>query len=171
MKEKVERKIKKQGCPSYKKRIKKDERPTVIGVRIPSGNDPDKRYMKVDPRNIRRGEVYLMKLPAGCGSEQSGFRPAVVLSNNAANKSSPNITIAPITSQIKKRYQPTHVLIRNMRGLDKNSLVLLECMGTFSKDRLRKKIGTFNNRTMKRIDAAIREAVFTKSQGCDLPQK
>lgn len=100
-----------------------------------------------------------MDLPDGIGSEQKNVRPAVIVSNHEGNEHSEIVTVAPITSQIKKVKQPTHVLVRNMKALDKNSVVLCEQVGTFSKLRLLKLLGRFNRRTMLRIDEAIRVAL------------
>ena len=118
-------------------------------------------------REVRRGEIYTMDLPNGIGSEQEGYRPVVIVSNNIGNKHSPTVIVAPITSQIKKAAQKTHVIIRNMKALPKDSMVLCECLGTFSKDRLERYLGKFNRRTMKRIDQAIDIATKSGCQGCD----
>ena len=57
------------------------------------------------------GDVYLMKF-GGSGSEQSGWRPGVVFQNNVGNAHSPNIIALPLTSSIKKKNQPTHVIVK-----------------------------------------------------------
>ena len=56
----------------------------------------------------RRGDIYLANLNPFKGSEQGGTRPVLVLSNDIGNFYSSLITIAPITSQLKKTQQPTH---------------------------------------------------------------
>ena len=56
-----------------------------------------------------RGDIYLANLNPFKGSEQGGTRPVLVLSNDIGNYYSSLITIAPITSQLKKTQQPTHV--------------------------------------------------------------
>ena len=62
----------------------------------------------------RRGDIYLANLNPFKGSEQGGTRPVLVLSNDIGNFYSTLITIAPITSQLKKVEQPTHVLLENV---------------------------------------------------------
>ncbi len=64
-----------------------------------------------------RGDIYLAKLNPFKGSEQGGTRPVLVLSNDIGSYSSSLITIAPITSQLKKTQQPTHVTL-DMFGKD-----------------------------------------------------
>lgn len=48
-------------------------------------------------RACKRGYVYECDLGVGVGSEMQKNRPCIVISNNGANKSSPNVTIIPIT--------------------------------------------------------------------------
>ena len=56
-------------------------------------------------------EIWFANLPAVAGSIQSGMRPVVIVSNNAANKFSPVITAVPLTSNLRKTALPTHVLL------------------------------------------------------------
>ena len=86
----------------------------------------------------RIGEVYLMKFD-GTGNEQQGWRPGVVFQNNTGNQFSPNIIALPMTSSIKKKEQPTHVIIPAEVGLNRDSMVLCENPARMSK----KNIGTF----------------------------
>ena len=37
-------------------------------------------------RKIKRGDMFYTDLPVGVGSEQNGYRPILVLSNNIGNK-------------------------------------------------------------------------------------
>lgn len=72
------------------------------------------------------GEVYLVRF-AGAGSTQRGLRPAVIFQNNVGNRYSPNVTVLPLTSSIKKRAQDTHVFLPAAKtGLLRDSMVLCE---------------------------------------------
>lgn len=72
------------------------------------------------------GEVYLVRF-TGNGSTQRGLRPAVVFQNNIGNRYSPNVTVLPLTSSLKKRAQDTHVFLPASRtGLLRDSMVLCE---------------------------------------------
>lgn len=87
-------------------------------------------------RQLQIGDVYLMKF-GGYGSEQCGWRPGVVFQNNVGNEFSPNIIALPLTSQIKKINQPTHVVLPALEtGLLKDSVVLCENPERMSKGRL-----------------------------------
>lgn len=48
-------------------------------------------------RAVKRGCVYDCDLGVGVGSEMQKKRPCIVISNNGANKTSPNVIIIPIT--------------------------------------------------------------------------
>ena len=47
---------------------------------------------------MQRGEVYWVRLNLTEGSEQAGTRPAVILSRDAINHSSPVVVICPLTT-------------------------------------------------------------------------
>lgn len=89
-----------------------------------------------DRRTVRFGEIYYMKF-SGTGSEQKGWRPGLVYSNNIGNEHSPNIIALPLTTAIKKLGQPTHVFLPGDEvGLGRDSIVLCENPERMSKDRI-----------------------------------
>ena len=51
-------------------------------------------------RKFLRGDIYYANLEPHLGSEQGGIRPVVVVQNNTANCYSPNLIVAPVTSNI-----------------------------------------------------------------------
>lgn len=100
------------------------------------------------------GEVYLMEF-GGDGSEQKGMRPGLVFQNNVGNEFSPNIIALPLTGQIKKLNQPTHVLIRaSDSGLRKDSVVLCENPVCMSKSKIGRYLTTLSANDMARIAEA-----------------
>lgn len=105
-------------------------------------------------RQPQIGDVYLMRF-GGSGSEQSGWRPGIVFQNNIGNAYSPNIIALPLTSQIKKANQPTHVVLpAKETGLRKDSMVLCENPERMSKDRLGDYLTTIPAKYMAEIAAA-----------------
>lgn len=105
-------------------------------------------------RQPQIGDVYLMRF-SGSGSEQSGWRPGIVFQNNIGNAYSPNIIALPLTSQIKKANQPTHVVLpAKETGLRKDSMVLCENPERMSKDRLGDYLTTIPAKYMAEIAAA-----------------
>ena len=88
-------------------------------------------------RKIKRGDIYYANLNPVIGSEQGGTRPVLIISNDVGNKHSPTVIVAPITSRIHAKAKlPTHTLINDFEGLDKNSIILLEQVRTIDKQRL-----------------------------------
>lgn len=114
-------------------------------------NNPTKIYP-----TIKQHEIWLGNIPASDGDHvQHGFRPLLVVSNDAANTHSPVITVVPLTSQMNKHRLPTHVLLRE-QGLYKNSIALCEQIITLDKSHLVRRIG-FVYKSFDRI--AIRHAL------------
>lgn len=110
--------------------------------------------MKNEDRIPKIGEVYMMRFD-GTGSEQSGWRPALVFQNNVGNVYSPNVILLPLTSKLKKSNQPTHVMVpAEGTGLARDSMVLCENPVSVSKDRLGKYLTTLPDEYMSRIAEA-----------------
>ena len=100
------------------------------------------------------GEVYAMRFD-GEDSEQSGLRPGLVFQNNTGNAHSPNIIALPMTSNIKKLWMPTHVLVKaSEHGLARDSVVICENPQRMSKTKIGKYITTLSDEDMKRIAEA-----------------
>jgi mRNA interferase MazF len=106
------------------------------------------------PFEVKRGEMYFADLSPTVGSEQQGFRPVLVLSNDKGNRHSPTAVVAAITGKPKKKL-PTHYMLPGLRGLTIPSVVLCEQIRTIDKSRLDSYIGTLDEITMRGIDRAI----------------
>ncbi len=105
---------------------------------------------------IKRGDLYYADLSPVVGSEQGGIRPILIVQNDIGNKYSPTIIAAAITSKLNKAKLPTHIeLDKDLYGLPKNSVILLEQIRTLDKQRLREKIGELPEEMMKRVDDAL----------------
>lgn len=82
------------------------------------------------------GEVYNCHFE-GTGSEQSGWRPAVIFQNNVGNAHSPNVIVLPMTTSLKRMDMPTHVVVKaDGTGLRRDSMVICENPVSVSKDKL-----------------------------------
>jgi mRNA interferase MazF len=90
----------------------------------------------------RRGEVWLVDFGDPVGREQSGRRPAIVVSADPLNESRAGIVIAvPITTT--HRGLPSHVEIEPGRaGLDEVSYAKCEDVKSISEERLIVRLGT-----------------------------
>lgn len=106
---------------------------------------------------IKRGDVYLVDLGEGNGSEQGGIRPAVVVQNNVGNKFAPTIIIACITSKQSKKPMPTHLsLSKEQYDTPDYCTVLMEQIRTIDKNRIvGNKLFSLNDMDKIRLDRAI----------------
>ena len=110
-------------------------------------------------QDIFRGEIYLANLQFTAHSEQSGFRPVLIIQNDVGNAHSPTVIVAAITSHTDKPALPTHVAVDTACGLHRDSLVLAEQLRTLDKRRLGKAIGMLTEPEMKAVDKAISVSV------------
>lgn len=104
---------------------------------------------------VRRGDVYYADLSPVVGSEQGGVRPVVVVQNDKGNKYSKTIIIAPISKKMSKPPIPTHVIFSDS-SLSYVSMILCEQLRTIDKRRLGQWICTLDEKTIDKIDQAIR---------------
>ena len=109
---------------------------------------------------VQRGEIYYVNLGSNLGSEQSGYRPVLIIQNDTGNKYSPTTIVATLTSK-KKKYLPTHVFIKkySCNGLDLNSTVELEQIRTIDKKRLENKVGRLSENDLNKVLAAIKTSL------------
>ena len=102
------------------------------------------------PADIFRGDIFYIRQGSFVGSEQKCGRPGVVVSNNLANKYSPNVEVVLLTSQPKKPL-PTHVEV--MARVP--SIALCENIQTVSKERLGDFVRTCTDTEIESIDKAL----------------
>ena len=109
---------------------------------------------------VQRGEIYYVNLGSNLGSEQSGYRPVLIIQNDTGNKYSPTTIVATLTSK-KKKYLPTHVFIKkdSCNGLDSNSTVELEQIRTIDKKRLENKVGRLTENDLNKVLEAIKTSL------------
>ena len=105
-------------------------------------------------RQPKIGEIYMMQF-IGDYNEQNGWRPGLVFQNNVGNAYSPNIIALPLTTSLKKRGQPTHVIIPNsVTGLKASSMVLCENPERMSKRRIGRYLTTLPDEYMEKVAIA-----------------
>lgn len=104
---------------------------------------------------IRRGDVYYADLSPVVGSEQGGVRPVVVVQNDKGNRYSKTIIVAPISKKMSKPPIPTHVIFSD-DSLSYVSMILCEQLRTIDKKRLEQWICTLDEKTLEKINRAIR---------------
>lgn len=105
---------------------------------------------------FRRGDIYMANLNPFRGSEQGGTRPVLVLQNNTGNFYSPTLIVTPLTTKIeKKKDMPTHCQLGYTRGLDEQSVAILEQIKTIDKSRVICYLGKLTDKQMENVECAI----------------
>jgi len=90
---------------------------------------------------MKQGEIWYADLKPTKGSEQSGFRPLVIISGNLLNAHLKVIIACPLTTKVKN-YKGNVVLKPSTTNkLDRISEILVFHIRSISKDRLVRKIG------------------------------
>ena len=109
----------------------------------------------------RRGEIWTIDLSNPLGAQAAFERPAVIVSNNAANESASStgrgvVTVLPITSNVRRVYPFQVRLPARASGLGRESKAQAEQIRAVAIERLRNRVGRVPQRTMAEIDAAMR---------------
>ena len=99
---------------------------------------------------IYRGDIFYIMQGSYVDSEQKSGRPGIIVSNDLANKHSPNVEVVFLTSQEKKAL-PTHVEVIARVP----SIALCENIQTVSKKRLSDFIRSCTTSEMKAVDNAL----------------
>ncbi|HEX4030638.1 MAG TPA: type II toxin-antitoxin system PemK/MazF family toxin [Terracidiphilus sp.] len=100
---------------------------------------------------IERSDVYWVNFDPSLGGEIRKTRPAIILSNNAANAALNRVQVVPVTSKADRIY-PGEALI-NLQGEKRKAMA--DQLTTVSKQRLGSKLGTIGLADMARVEAAV----------------
>jgi len=99
----------------------------------------------------RRGEVFWVSFDPSTGGEIQKTRPAVVLSNDAANRALNRLVMVPLSSKIDRIYPAEAVVSVGGR----QSKAMADQIATVSKLRLRQKLGRISSEDLERVEAAV----------------
>ncbi len=106
--------------------------------------------------NARRGEIWLVDFGDPIGREQSGTRPAVVVSADPLNQSRAGVVIV-VPTTTRPRGLPSHVGIGpEGSGLDEVSYAKCEDVKSVSELRLIGRLGAVNDEATFHLDRALR---------------
>jgi len=100
---------------------------------------------------MKRGEVWWINFEPSIGGEIRRQRPAVIVSNDAANHYLNRVQVVPITSSTDKLY-PSEAYV-TFRG--KKAKTMADQITMVSKKRLINSAGTISNTEMEGISKAI----------------
>ena len=99
----------------------------------------------------RRGEVWWVSFDPSLGGAIQKTRPAIILSNDAANTALNRVIVVPITSQVAKVY-PGEALV-TVNGEQRKAMA--DQIMTASKQRLKSKLGSLSRADMIAVENAV----------------
>lgn len=101
---------------------------------------------------MKRGEVWWVQFDPSIGSEVRKTRPAVIVSNDAANRNLARVIVLPLTSNVSRVYPGETVV--SVKG--QQSKVMADQIMTADKVRLKSQIATLSKAEMAAVDDIIR---------------
>lgn len=110
---------------------------------------------------MQRGEIRLVDLDPARAAEADLQRPAVIVSNNGANRAAADlgrgvITVVPITSNIARVHPFQVKLPRRRSGLPRDSKAQAEQIRSISVERIGERVGALPTDLMEALDEALR---------------
>ncbi len=110
---------------------------------------------------MRRGDIHAVELDPGRGSEANKHRPAIIVSNDAANATAARLgrgvlTVVPVTSNIDRVYPFQVLLPAAMTGLARDSKAQAEQVRSIAVERVGERLGVVPNAIMLEVADALR---------------
>jgi mRNA interferase MazF len=101
---------------------------------------------------MKRGEVWWVNFDPSVGGESKKKRPAVIVSNDAANKHLNRVQVVPLTSKVERVY-PSEARVTFQGRAGK---AMADQLTTVSKQRMISRGGGLTGQEMREVEQAIR---------------
>ena len=99
-----------------------------------------------------RGEIWWVEFDPAVGSEIRKRRPAIIVSNDAANRNLARVVVIPLTSNTERLY-PGEALV--MVGSQQSKAMADQIMAA-DKQRLKSRLGAVSKADMQAVEDAIK---------------
>ena len=100
---------------------------------------------------MKRGEIWWVEFDPSVGSEIKKTRPAVIVSNDAANRNLARVVVVPVTSSTGRQY-PGEALVT---VADKQGKAMADQIMAADKARLKSQLGVLSKADMLAVEDAI----------------
>jgi mRNA interferase MazF len=104
-------------------------------------------------RTFRRGEVYWVEFSFSRGGEIQKTRPAIIISNDTANRYMNRVQVIPLTLSVHRMY-PGDALV-TVDGTQNKAMA--SQIGTATKERVKSYVATLSEDDIHAVEDAIRE--------------
>jgi len=101
---------------------------------------------------VRRGEVWWVEFDPSVGTEIRKTRPAVIVSNDAANRHLARVVVVPMTSNTGRQYPGEAVVLVD----GQSSKAMADQIMAADKARLKSQLGTVSKADMQVVEDALR---------------
>ena len=110
---------------------------------------------------MRRGEIVSVNFDPAKGSEADKRRPAIIVSNDAANATASRlgrgvVTVVPVTSNVTRIYPFQVLLPASQTGLPRDSKAQAEQIRSVSVERIGRLLGQLPAELVTELDRALR---------------
>ncbi|WP_110751936.1 type II toxin-antitoxin system PemK/MazF family toxin [Phyllobacterium leguminum] len=101
---------------------------------------------------MRRGDIWWVNFDPSVGSEIRKLRPAIIISNDSANRHLARVVVVPLTSNAGRVY-PGEAIV-SVGG--KRSKAMADQITTADKARLKNQLGTLSKTDLATVEDAIK---------------
>ncbi len=101
---------------------------------------------------MQRDEVWWVEFDPALGSEIRKTRPAVIVSNDAANRNLSRVVVVPVTSNTERQYPGEAIVSVN----GQSSKAMADQIMAADKSRLKSQLGTLSKADMLAVEDAIK---------------
>ena len=102
---------------------------------------------------MKRGEVWWVEFDPSVGSEIRKTRPAIIISNDGANRNLARVVIIPLTSNTARVYPGEAVVTVD----GKASKAVADQIMAADKKRLKDRLGTLSRDDLEAVEEALKE--------------